>query len=312
MRQESGGRKGAQYIMASDTDLTLEAFIILREHFFDQNGKARAFPLREKRNTQDNPLDEYICNVLREKLRDGECVPSPGPLINPDLVLLRPDRCNGVPRAALQNDLTRIVGIEIKKLERTGSGSVARASGLDYNTTPPCGTIRVYDTNDDPVDIRGFYLLVCQEQVPSAAQTYRLSALALCDGNALNEDFDLYLAAVGQREKEIGLGTYGNGVDRNRPMFIFANPLGITELDHAATLIHPDATLVKPGANLRMVYRLIRTTEDRERIFYCHRLAKDVRADHPVTDLRDPFPTPKARNTRTQSRGRFRLSIKPL
>jgi len=217
--------------MTEHTDLTIEAFTILREHFFNQKGMPKSFPLREKRNTQDNPLDEYICGMLRNHLQDSECVPSPGPLISPDLVLFRPSQCNGVPRAALRNDLTRIVGIEIKKLERTKSGSVARQSGLDYNTTPPCGTIRVYAANDNPLDIRGFYLFVCQEQEPGAENTYQLSALALCDGNMLNEDFDLYLSAVGQREKEIGLGTYGNGANRHRPMFIFADPLGTPELD---------------------------------------------------------------------------------
>jgi len=127
--------------VTSNADLTIEAFTILREHFFDHGGTPRPFPLREKRNTQDNPLDEYICDVLGKHLQDGQCVPSPGPLISPDLVLLRPGRCNGVPRTALRDDLTRIAGIEIKKLERTKSGSVARRSGLDYNTTPPCGTI---------------------------------------------------------------------------------------------------------------------------------------------------------------------------
>ena len=125
--------------MTGSTDLTLEAFTILREHFFDQDGAPKPFPLREKRNTQDNPLDEYICGMLRNHLQDSECVPAPGPLINPDLVLLRPDRCNSVHRAALRDDLTRIVGVEVKKLERTKSGSVARRSGLDYNTPPLVG-----------------------------------------------------------------------------------------------------------------------------------------------------------------------------
>ena len=97
--------------MAGHADLTLEAFIVLRDHFFDQSGVPRPFPLRDKRNTQDSPLDEYICNVLSSHLQDSECVPSPGPLISPDLVLLRPDRCNSVSRAALRGDLTRIVGL---------------------------------------------------------------------------------------------------------------------------------------------------------------------------------------------------------
>jgi len=298
--------------MAGHADLTLEAFTILREHFFDQNNVPKTFLLREKRNTQDNPLDEYICGVLRNHLQDSECVPAPGPLINPDLVLLSPERCNSVSRAVLRDDLTRIVGIEVKKLERTKSGAVARQSGLDYNTTPPCGTIRVYDANDNPLDIRGFYLFVCQGQEPGAENTYKLSALALCDGNVLNEDFDLYLSAVGQREKEIGLGTYGNGANRHRPMFIFSNPLGIPELDNAATLVHPDAILAESETGLQMAYRLIRKAKDGERVFYCYCLAADIETGHSITDLRNPFPTPLSRSTVTQSRGRFRLPIEPL
>jgi len=49
-------------------------------------------------------------------------------------------------------------------------------------------------------------------------------------------------------------------------MFIFANPLGIPELDNAATLIHPDATLAESEPALQMAYRLIRMAKDGERI----------------------------------------------
>ena len=125
--------------------------------------------------------------------------------------------------------------MEVKKLERTQTGKIARTTGLDYNTTPPCGTVRIYAADDSPLDIRGFYLFVAQEAV--ADNQYVITALALCDGNILNEDFDLYLAGVGQRQKKIDLGTYGNGVDRQRPMFIFANPLGAQELERQATLV---------------------------------------------------------------------------
>jgi len=95
-------------------------------------------------------------------------------------------------------------------------------------------------------------------------------------------------------------------------MFIFANPLGTPELDNAATLVHPDSTLAKSGTGLQMAYRLIRTAKNGERGFYCYRLAADVGASHSITDLRNPFPTPSSRSTRTQSRGRFRLPIEPL
>lgn len=142
--------------------------------------------------------------------------------------------------------------------------------------------------------------------------TYKLSALALCDGNVLNEDFDLYLSAVGQREKEIGLGTYGNGANRHRPMFIFANPLGIPELDNAVTLVHSDSTLAERETGLRTAHRLIRAAKGEERIFYCYRLAAEIGTSHSITDLKNPFPTPSSRSIRTQSRGRFRLPIEPL
>ena len=33
--------------MASNADLTIEAFTILREHFFDNNGTPKSFLLRE-------------------------------------------------------------------------------------------------------------------------------------------------------------------------------------------------------------------------------------------------------------------------
>jgi hypothetical protein len=95
-------------------------------------------------------------------------------------------------------------------------------------------------------------------------------------------------------------------------MFIFANPLGIPELDNAATLVHPDATLAESETSLQMAYRLIRTAKGGERVFYCYRLAADIEAGHCITDLEDPFSTPMSRSTLTQSRGRFRLPIEPL
>ena len=39
--------------MAGNADLTIEAFTILREHFFGQSGVPKTFSLREKRNTNE-------------------------------------------------------------------------------------------------------------------------------------------------------------------------------------------------------------------------------------------------------------------
>jgi hypothetical protein len=135
-------------VKMSLSDLTVEAFLILREAFFQPNGSPIPFALREKHNTQDDPLDEHIAAILKSKLTDALCQKSPGPLINPDLVLYRPDECRQAHPPDLRDDVFKIVAIEVKKLERGENGLVARASGLDYNTTPPCGVIRVYDGDD--------------------------------------------------------------------------------------------------------------------------------------------------------------------
>ncbi len=236
---------------------------------------------------------------------------SPGPLITPDEVVFRPALCNDVSRKHLRNALNCIVGLEVKKLLRGTGGSVARASGMDYNTTPPCGTIRVYDADSRSLEIRGFYLFVCLQTVEARSQKYRLTALALCDGNVLNEDFDLYLSIVGAREKKIGLGTYADGVNRDRPMLIFSNPLGAPLLDRSVTLVHPSDNLAAGYPALRMAYTLTRTGKDRPHQFYCYRDQQDLPSDWVVGDLADPFPIPSERKTETQGRGRFRLPVRP-
>jgi hypothetical protein len=294
------------------TDLTVAAFHVLREVFFGARAVPTTYALRDKRNTQGDPLDEYIQLSLSKKLpRDVQCFKASGPLITPDLVLARPASCNGTPRESLRDDLARIVGVEVKKLERRRSGTVARASGMDFNTTPPCGTVRVYDRNRSPFDIKGFYLFVCQEAVQEEPGYYRLTAMTLCDGDLLNADFELYLSIVGRRTKAIGLGTYGDGADRKRPMLIFANPLGAPFLDHQVTLVHARADLGKEFPRLRRVAVIRRTIPDKDpAVFHCYRVREDVPARHSVVERDDPFPQ-VARTDRTQARGQFRLEITP-
>jgi len=259
-----------------------------------------------------DPLDEYVHKLLSERLPGNtRCLKAPGSLITPDLVIMRPGICNGAPRAVLATDLARIVGVEVKKLERTQGGAIARTSGMDYNTTPPCGTVRVYDRDGAALDIRGFYLFVCQEAVRGQPNHYRLSALALCDGNLLNADFAYYLSIVGERIKEIGLGTYGNGANRNRPMLIFANPLSASELDHKVTLVHSRDDLEKEFSQLQRVGLIRRTVpQGGAHVFHCYRLSHDISPSHTYFELQDPFPSP-ARTVRTQPRGQFRIDLRP-
>jgi hypothetical protein len=132
-------------------DILTSAFLALRARFFDETGTPTPFRLRNKRNTQDDPFDEFLATDVLSSLEGMTCAKASGPLITPDMVLYRPERCEGAALHDLVKDLDLIVGVEVKKLERTVQGGVARASGLDYNTTPPCGRIRVYDAASNAV-----------------------------------------------------------------------------------------------------------------------------------------------------------------
>ena len=287
-------------------DLSVLAFKALRRAFFSAEGQPIEFELGDKRNTQDDPFDVKVFETLLGSLpNDTRCVRAPGPLVSPDMAVLRPNLCRELSKEALRNDATAAIGIEVKKLERSANGSIARSSGLDYNSTPPCGTIRVYDSGGAAVDLRGFYLFVCLER-GSAAGFYKLTALVLCDGDVLNADFKYYIDITGERTKSIGVGTYGDGANRNRPMVIFANPLGSARLDHAVTLIHPADDLAdNEMAAVGTVARTIPINNSRA-TFVCYRDARDRVA---TFDDLDPFPMP-TRTERTSGRGRFNLGLR--
>lgn len=68
------------------TDLTMESFLILRGSFFGKGVKPKPYKHRDKRNTQDDSLDEYIHRLLSDQFpADVDCLKAPGPLITPDL-----------------------------------------------------------------------------------------------------------------------------------------------------------------------------------------------------------------------------------
>ena len=68
----------------TSTDLAAEAFVCLRNAFFDQRGSPEAYRLRDKRNTQDDPLDEQIHKLVSGRLPAGtNCIKAPGRLSLP-------------------------------------------------------------------------------------------------------------------------------------------------------------------------------------------------------------------------------------
>lgn len=287
-------------------DLVTTAFIALRQRFFNGLGRPIPFALRPKQNTPDDPLDEMLARVVLAGLPGIRCEKASGPLITPDMVLYRPRACEAAPASSLMDALDRIVGLEVKKLERGAGGHVARASGLDYNTTPPCGRVRVYDGDGAALDIRAFYLFICLETASNA--NVAVTALSLVDGDLLNTDFGFYLSIVGERAKRIGLGTYGDGVDRARPMLIFANPLGVPELSRGACLLHPAQDLADSVPALRRALVINRSIpQGGPNSFSGYRVAADSTGTTLPPTLDDPFPTPTRRSERTSPRGRFRL-----
>lgn len=288
-------------------NIAVETFIVLRNAFFDERNTPIPFDLREKRNTQDDPFDEHIVEILKSSLKDMNCVKAPGPLISPDLVVYNPIECAGASFSDLKNDLTKIIAIEVKKLERSERGLIARSTGLDYNTTPPCGTVRIYDMQDNAIDIKGFYLFACLER--NKKGKYFVSAMVLCDGSVLNDDFDFYLSITNQRQKDVGLGTFGDGANRNRPMLIFSNPLGADIFDKAATLI-TTIDLNTEIDKIDLAYRLVRKdVNEVDRLFYSYRVKGDIPENHVVKEIYEPFPQPKNRVDTTQARGKFRIDI---
>lgn len=291
-----------------DRDLSAEAFVVLRRALFDGDGNPVPFWLRDKRNTQDDPLDEHLIGVLAEELESDSThvQPSPGPLISPDMALF--DRTAVRRRLEGGDPFSReeIVGIESKKLERTATGRVARATGLDFNTTPPSEELIVLGPDDERLIIPGSYLFTILE---SENDDDQITALVLCDGALLNEDVELYKRIVSVREKEIGLGSYADGVDRKRPMMIFSNPLSVSEFEEIPTLISGDDELEsRYGDDLQRVGTVKRTRADGSKgAFSCYRVVEDVDRSSSF-ELEDPFPEP-ARTETTQSRGRFRLDL---
>lgn len=296
--------------MATSADMALAVFTVLRKEFFSAALKPKPFGLRDKENTQDDPLDEHIATRVAERVgKSITVVPATGPLISPDMVVATPEGVREIRETEDELGTSEAVGVEVKKLQRSEAGRIARPGGIDYNTTPPSKTISVF-YEGNRIDLPGFYLFVCLEG--AGRRRYRVSAFALCDGGVLNEDVKLYKEKTGVRQKTIDLGSYGDGLDRERPMFVFANPLGWSVLDNAATLIHRRDDLEESGL-VRRIGRIERTNPKKPRrgssTYFAYRLAKDVAGDEAAFDVTNPFPAVEKRLATTQARGRFVLDL---
>ncbi|WP_328906699.1 hypothetical protein OG230_29110 [Streptomyces sp. NBC_00234] len=292
------------------TDLPGLAFIILSERFFDEAGKPVPFRLREKRNTQDDPFDEYVAEILKEEFQDDTLVlRADKPLVSPDVIVARPEEYYLLETGGADYDTRAIFGLEVKKVDLGKNGKPARASGLDYNSTPPCETIRVYSATGSALRIPSYYLFVTLAEGVDTGTVY-VHSLVLVAGAALNKDVVLYERITGTRKKQIGLGTYGDGADRQRPMLVFPNPLGWEWLTGSATLISErgDLSSEHPLAYVREMTRSV--SDGVWEIFHCYRLAKLSPEREELAE--DPFPQPAKRKEETSQRGRFEIDLRTL
>lgn len=288
-------------------NLAAITFEVLRNLFFDNEGNPVEFTLREKRNTQDDPFDEYLSKMLDVELKKYgvRCQKSSGPLISPDLAIYAQEIDMKDP--SVQNNPEAIIGVEVKKLEQKNK-KIARGTGLDYNSTPPCGKIKIYNEDNESLIIKSFYLFAGLAQTDKGK--YFVSAMTLCDGSIINDDFELYSNITGAREKGINLGTYGDGANRNRPMVIFSNPLGTELLDGKISLISGldlSAELVNIGLRWKFIRKDV---NQKDHVFFVYLDRRDMKEPYEVAEVREPFHTPAKRDTKTQGRGKFKLIVK--
>lgn len=286
--------------------LAIDAFLALRQVFFDLKGVPLTFVLPAKANSQDDPLDTYIANNFGKYLKGAVCQKASGPLISPDLVVCKDDFVSkGQTKLDYLDEQDKIIAIEVKKINRSKNG-VARKSGLDFNTTPPCGKVRLYNKDSHEIYVKSFYLFICLEKEKNGVN--KVYSLSLCDGDILNADFDLYLQITGQRQKSIGLGTYGDGLNRERPMLVFSNPLGCKEIQKEFTLILSENQL-NNSEDICPSYKFIRMDKEKKKnVFIVYFFGQPENAEVQVEEIVEPFPVPKKRSTATQGRGKFILN----
>ena len=284
-------------------DLVAASFVALAEEFFQPDGQPRPFHLRDKKNTQDDPFDELVIEVLNRRLpADIRVISSGKKLVSPDLVVARPEESRLLEAGGRDFDTTKIAAIEVKKVNPTQDGEAARGKGIDYNSTPPCATVRIEAANGNSLRVPAFYLFVLL--VPQENEQ-NMKSMALVAGAAINQDTDLYDSITGIRQKKIGLGTFGDGYDRQRPMLVFANPLGWSWTMGEATLIHTRDDLAQEQAIVRVREVRLSATDGSMHVFWCYR-RDDGRQSVEPTAI-NPFPTPDRRTAETNPRGKFKV-----
>lgn len=206
-----------------------DVFYKLCCHFFTEDGSKKRFELPTKSSVVSDPFVEYLDEKVFNNWEISHTVAAPH--VSPDLAFY----------SKTGSLIRHLLGLEVKT-------SKAKSGDINFNSTPPCGQV-VIEVKNKEVVIPCYYLFVQLVMVNVANEpdlspndySYEIGSMMMVDGDFINSDFDLYLEATGIREKKIDLGTYGDGMDRQRPMFVFPNPLGIKGIrSERTTLITKD------------------------------------------------------------------------
>lgn len=164
-------------------------------------------PLSTTGTVQDDPFDQWFCELLEISLPEFEVIHS-GALTTPDVIVR--DRTS-----------REIIGIEVKKVEADENGKDSRGLTLDYNSCIPCGQMNILIGGKES-KIKTFYFF----GLISHDQKHLISSV-LMDGDFLNYDFDLHIHGKYANTSQYGHGPYGEGSVRGRAMYNYPNPLNV-------------------------------------------------------------------------------------
>lgn len=164
-------------------------------------------PLSTTGTVQDDPFDQWFCDLISNKIPDFEVFHS-GALTTPDVIV--------------RDRITReIIGIEVKKVDSDANGRDSRGLTLDYNSCIPCGQMKIIIGGKES-KIKTFYFF----GLISNDQSHLISSV-LMDGDFLNYDFDLHIQGKYANTSQYGHGPYGEGSVRGRAMYNYPNPLNV-------------------------------------------------------------------------------------
>ena len=111
------------------------------------------------------------------------------------------------------------IGLEIKKLIQSRTGTDSRGLTIDYNSCLPCGSTMI-KVGNDTVIVPCYYLFALLDY-----DSTHIVSLILLDGDFINYDFDIHKEAKYANFTEYNHGPYGEGSVRHRKMYTYPNPL---------------------------------------------------------------------------------------